>query len=74
MFSRKMRVLMEFSLFIPCDEGALRIQQKKRFVYQDNVLIERLIFDLGLRCEPPKEVVELLTGALRAQSSRTPIS
>jgi hypothetical protein len=53
MFSRKMLVLIEFSLLIPCDEGALRIQQKKRFVYQDNVLIECLIFDLGLRCEPP---------------------
>jgi hypothetical protein len=48
------------------------MEQRARFVYQDNVLIERLIFDLRLRCEPPKEVVELLTGALRTQRSRTP--
>ena len=42
-----------FSLFVPCDEEAPRIEQEERFVNQDNVLIERLIFDLGLRCEPP---------------------
>jgi len=49
------------------------MEQRACFVYQDNVLIERLIFDLRLRCEPPKEVVELLTGALGTQRSRTHI-
>jgi hypothetical protein len=29
------------------------MEQRARFVYQDNVLIERLIFDLGVRCELP---------------------
>jgi hypothetical protein len=34
---------------------------------RDEVLLSQwLIFDLGQRCEPPKEVAVLLTGALKA--------
>ena len=45
------------------------MDQRARFVYQDNVLIERLIFYLGIRCERPKEVVELLTGAPQSKTN-----
>ena len=46
-------------LFMPCVERAQRIEQKERFVNEDNVLIERLIFNLGPWCNSPKEVATL---------------
>jgi hypothetical protein len=45
---------------------------ERAFRHHDKVLIERLIFDLGLRANGRKEVGQLLTGALTAQRSRTP--
>ena len=41
-----------FSLHAMCGEGP-KNRTKERFVNEDHVLIERLIFDLGLWCEFP---------------------
>ena len=53
MFSTKIQVHWgEFSVFSlrPMSRRSVNDRTKERFVNQDNVLIERLIFDLGLRC------------------------
>ena len=55
MFSTKIQVVMNslLFLFMPCVKRAPKDRTEERFVNEDNVLIERLIFDLGLRCEFP---------------------
>ena len=55
MFSTKIQVVDEFSAFslhAMCGEGP-KNRTKERFVNEDNVLIERLILDLGLWYEFP---------------------
>jgi hypothetical protein len=56
MFSTKIQVANGILCFLSSSHVMKRRQPfrtKQRFVNQDKVLIERLIFDLGLRCEAP---------------------